>query len=141
MRIILALAASIAATTSSLAGATGLIIHDLSGWDYFYVGPIFKYEPSPLEGYAEIGVRLAMLAPKPVRSDIVFASDFEPMRKWRWVVALDRGVPGSWVSGQGYCSSSYDGVTLVLTCINASSDSFDPTPEDWAYVFGDDGGG
>lgn len=120
MRIVVALAVLLAAATSSPAGAAGLVVREIGGWDYVYTGVIFRYDPTPLAGFAEIGVRIAASAPGPVRNDLTFVSDFETLRKWRWIIALDRDTPGDWVSGDGYCSSRYENNILVLTCLNVS---------------------
>ena len=120
MRIVVALAAWFAITASSAAGAAGLVVREIGGWDYVYTGVIFRYDPSPLAGFAEIGVRIAASAPAPVRNDLLYVSDFEMLRKWRWIIALERDAPGEWVSGDGYCSSRYENNILVLTCLNVN---------------------
>lgn len=120
MRIVVALAVLFAVAASSSAGAAGLVVREIGGWDYVYTGVIFRYDPTPLSGAAEIGVRIAASAPPPVRNDFISVSGFEMMRKWRWIIALERDAPGEWVSGDGYCSSNYENNILVLTCLNVN---------------------
>lgn len=120
MRIFVALTALLAVTAASSAGAAGLVVREIGGWNYVYTGVIFRYDPTPLAGFAEVGVRIAASAPAPVRNDFISVSDFEMLRKWRWIIALERDAPGEWVSGDGYCSSKYENGILVLTCLNVS---------------------